>query len=159
MRLDASALTALNLMPGPQDGSQKSMSLYGLLNKCKTAQGSRLLMQWLKQPLLSVEEISKCYYINHKLFTRSDSGCEDRRQDLVEVFFNDTELRQSLQSDHLKSIPDLYRLAKRFQRGIATLHASIIINICRGKQLTGMFYRTLFVYIKSLSVYQWCWCC
>lgn len=57
MRLDASALTALNLMPSPREGSNKSMSLYGLLNKCKTAQGSRLLMQWLKQPLLSLEEI------------------------------------------------------------------------------------------------------
>ena len=59
MRLDASALTALNLMPSPREGSNKTMSLYGLLNKCKTAQGSRLLMQWLKQPLLSLEEIGK----------------------------------------------------------------------------------------------------
>ncbi|KAG2214885.1 hypothetical protein INT45_009578 [Circinella minor] len=102
MRLDASALNALNLMPSPQEGSNKTMSLYGLLNKCKTAQGSRLLVQWLKQPLLNIQEIH-------------------RRQDLLEMFYENTELRQSAQEDHLKTVPDLHRLAKRFQKGIATL--------------------------------------
>lgn len=101
MKLDASALKALNLMPGPRDGS-KTMSLYGLLNKCKTTIGSRLLAQWLKQPLMSLEEI-------------------ERRHILVEAFYEDTELRQTMQEENLKSIPDLYRLSKRFQRNLARL--------------------------------------
>ncbi|PHH74254.1 hypothetical protein CDD80_3205 [Ophiocordyceps camponoti-rufipedis] len=101
MRLDAAALRALNLMPGPRDGA-KTMSLYGVLNHCKTAAGSRLLAQWLKQPLMSKTEI-------------------ERRQQLVEAFFADTELRQTMQEDHLRSVPDLYRLAKRLQRGKASL--------------------------------------
>jgi DNA mismatch repair protein MSH2 len=37
MRLDSSAVQALNLNPGPKDGN-KNMNLFGLLNHCKTAQ-------------------------------------------------------------------------------------------------------------------------
>lgn len=101
MKLDASALKALNLMPGPRDGA-KNMSLYGLLNRCKTSIGTRLLAQWLKQPLMNLEEI-------------------ERRHILVEAFVEDTELRQTMQEEHLRSIPDLYRLAKRFHRKMANL--------------------------------------
>jgi DNA mismatch repair protein MSH2 len=59
MKLDASAVRALNLMPGPHDGANKTMSLYGLLNKCKTTQGGRMLGQWLKQPLMDITAIGR----------------------------------------------------------------------------------------------------
>ncbi|VVT44048.1 uncharacterized protein SAPINGB_P000276 [Magnusiomyces paraingens] len=112
MRLDASAIKALNLMPGPRDGTtsssgtgpnaSKSMSLFGLLNRCKTAAGTRLLGQWLKQPLMDIEEIQS-------------------RHTLVEAFVNDTVLRQTLQSECLNAIPDISRLVRKLQRNAASL--------------------------------------
>lgn len=60
MRLDASALRALSLFPGPQDtGGAKYMSVFGLLDRCKTSQGKRLLGRWLKQPLVNLHEIGE----------------------------------------------------------------------------------------------------
>lgn len=102
MRLDGPALAALNLMPSPSDGPNKNTSLYGLLNKCQTAQGSRLFAQWLKQPLLNLDEIN-------------------RRHDIVQAFVENEQTRQLIQEVDLKYVPDLHRIAKRFQKGKATL--------------------------------------
>jgi DNA mismatch repair ATPase MutS len=79
MKLDASALAALNLLPAPNGAGGKYGSLFGLLNRCKTAQGTRLLRVWLKQPLVNLWEIEK-------------------RQQLVEMFVEDTETRAALQA-------------------------------------------------------------
>lgn len=103
LRLDNSALRALNLFPEPgQTGSSKNTSLFGLLNRCRTGQGQRLLGQWLKQPLVNVHAIKE-------------------RQDLVELFVGDNSARQIVQNDYLKMMPDMHRISKRFQKGIATL--------------------------------------
>ncbi|RPD65678.1 DNA mismatch repair protein [Lentinus tigrinus ALCF2SS1-7] len=103
MRLDASALRALNLTEAPGNiGSNKNTTLFGLLNKCKTAQGSRLLGSWLKQPLVNRHEILK-------------------RQNLVETFFEDANTRRILQDEYLKLMPDMHRICKRFQKSIASL--------------------------------------
>ncbi|TKY85515.1 hypothetical protein EX895_005677 [Sporisorium graminicola] len=103
LRLDNSALRALNLFPEPgQTGSNKNTSVYGLLNRCRTGQGQRLLGQWLKQPLVNVHAIQE-------------------RQDLVELFVNDNSARQLIQTDYLKLMPDMHRISKRFQKGVATL--------------------------------------
>eukprot|EP00741_Cyanophora_paradoxa_P007886 tig00001224_g7630.t1 len=97
MRLDSAAVRALNLLPAPGDAN-KNMCLYGILNKCKTPMGSRMLMTWLKQPLLDAEEIR-------------------RRHDVVQVFYDDPVFRQSLLESVVRRVPDLGRMAKKFQRG------------------------------------------
>ncbi|KIM69472.1 hypothetical protein SCLCIDRAFT_1207895 [Scleroderma citrinum Foug A] len=103
MRLDASAVRALGLISFEAGGTiNKSSTLLGLLNKCKTAQGTRLLGTWLKQPLVNLHEIRK-------------------RQDLVETFVDDSSTRRILQDDYLKLMPDLHRISKRFKKGVASL--------------------------------------
>ncbi|THH29236.1 hypothetical protein EUX98_g4951 [Antrodiella citrinella] len=103
MRLDASALRALNLTEAPGNvGSNKNTTLFGLLNKCKTAQGSRLLSSWLKQPLVNLHEIRK-------------------RQNLVEIFVEESNTRRTLQDECLKLMPDLNRICKRFLKKAASL--------------------------------------
>ncbi|KAF9788606.1 DNA mismatch repair protein [Thelephora terrestris] len=104
MRLDASALRALNLVDMATMGgsSTRNSSLLGLLNKCKTGQGTRLLGIWLKQPLINMHEI-QC------------------RHNLVEIFVNDSNARRTLQDEFLKLMPDLHRIGKRFQRKVAGL--------------------------------------
>lgn len=108
MRLDGSALRALHLFPdtnalgGGGSAAARTMSVFGLLNRCKTSQGTRLLGRWIKQPLVNLHEIQK-------------------RQDLVAVFEGDDLCRQVLRDDFLRSMPDLTRISKRFAKGVATL--------------------------------------
>lgn len=106
MRLDASAVKALNILPPPGVPANSTSSLYGLFNRCQMAQGSRTLLRVLKQPLVDVAAI-------------------EARQDIVEAFFSDAELRTAVRDEHLRRIPDLSRLAKRFERRRATLQDTV----------------------------------
>ena len=72
MRLNASAMQALNLVPAPTDAN-KSMNLFGRLNFCNTGMGARKLQQWIKQPLLNEAEISPRIF-QKKLFVHSHKG-------------------------------------------------------------------------------------
>ena len=59
MRLDPAAVTALNLLPSQSEGGNRCQSILGLLNRCRTGQGQRLLAQWVKQPLMDLNKIGK----------------------------------------------------------------------------------------------------
>ncbi|KDR73457.1 hypothetical protein GALMADRAFT_100108 [Galerina marginata CBS 339.88] len=127
MKLDASALRALNLVEASNKmASNQNTTLFGVLNKCKTAQGARLLGTWLKQPLVNLHEIHE-------------------RQNLVQIFAEDTDTRRTLQDEYLKAMPDLHRICKRFLKSVATLEDVVRVYQVVLK-LTGM--------IESLSQTQ-----
>ncbi|KAI9459285.1 DNA mismatch repair protein MutS [Boletus coccyginus] len=99
MRLDASSVRALALVDfegGLSPGKQRI-----LVDSCihRTAQGTRLLATWLKQPLINLHEIRK-------------------RQGLVETFVDDSSTRRVLQDDYLKLMPDPAKRHSRLSGGI-----------------------------------------
>lgn len=61
LKLDSGAFRSLNLLPNRIDTANKTHCLYGVLNKCCTTQGQRLLTQWIKQPLIDIHKIGKFY--------------------------------------------------------------------------------------------------
>eukprot|EP00300_Choanocystis_sp_HF-7_P000074 c10063_g1_i3.p1 GENE.c10063_g1_i3~~c10063_g1_i3.p1 ORF type:complete len:947 (-),score=257.56 c10063_g1_i3:2-2797(-) len=102
MRLDSGANNALNLFGAAGESVRGTTHLFGLLNQCRSAMGSRTLRRWIKQPLVDLQAIT-------------------HRQDLVEVFVNDSLLLQTLRNENLKGIADIERLANKLKRGRATL--------------------------------------
>ncbi|EGO26852.1 hypothetical protein SERLADRAFT_436679, partial [Serpula lacrymans var. lacrymans S7.9] len=107
MRLDASALRALNLTEPPGVYQSKCYFTWSP-HKCKTAQGTRLLGSWLKQPLVNLHEI----LVGHR---------QKRGRNLVEMFVDDSSTRRNLQDDFLKFMPDMHRISKRFKKSAASL--------------------------------------
>ncbi|BES93501.1 mutS homolog 2 [Nesidiocoris tenuis] len=96
--LDSAAVSALSVSsPSDQPNKGQAMTIVDLLDKCRTAQGHRLLQQWVKQPLKDMNVINE-------------------RLDIVELIFNDTILRQSLYEELLRKIPDLQVLSKKLER-------------------------------------------
>ncbi|KAG0674816.1 MutS-like protein, partial [Pichia californica] len=98
------AVRALNLFPNGNDNSTNinsnnnmsnaPTSIFQLLNHCKTSGGSRLLSQWIKQPLVEVSEI-------------------DERQSLVEWFVKDSGLLGNIRGKFLTHVPDISRLLRK----------------------------------------------
>ncbi|CAL4080919.1 unnamed protein product, partial [Meganyctiphanes norvegica] len=106
MHLDSAAMKALHVEPqitGTDGGAtNKSHSILGLLDKCRTPLGHRMLAQWLRQPLVDLNKI-------------------EERQDMVEAIISSVDLRHSLGEEHLRRVPDLQRLARKLSRKQATL--------------------------------------
>lgn len=96
MQLDNAAMRALNVLPFPGDGGRKG-SLFGLLNRTKSAMGSRLLRRWLSQPLQDIDEIN-------------------RRLDLTAALVASAECCGSLREEHISRVPDINLLCKRFAK-------------------------------------------
>ncbi|XP_055709286.1 DNA mismatch repair protein spellchecker 1 [Phlebotomus papatasi] len=106
VHLDAAAVSALNILPKPGTSvtSQvyRCQSILGVLDYCRTPQGRRLLVQWLKQPLKDIEAIKD-------------------RHDIVECFVESLNTRKEIHDDYLKRIPDIMMLTKKLMRRNASL--------------------------------------
>ncbi len=99
MTIDAMSLRNLELTESLRDGSRRN-TLLNVVDVTKTAMGGRLMRQWVKQPLLSIESIIS-------------------RQDAVESLLNTPKAIEKL-SELLSSIRDLERLMMR----VSTPHTS-----------------------------------
>lgn len=72
--MDAAAVRALNLLPGPGSNSlNKHHSVLGLLDRCRTPQGHRLLAQWVKQPLRDLNAVTERLDIVQVIFWHGPS--------------------------------------------------------------------------------------
>ena len=92
MLLDAATRRNLELAETMRDKSKKG-SLFGVLDRTKTAMGARLLRSYIEQPLVDVKSIRD-------------------RQDCVEILFNNKPLREELR-ELLDGVYDLERLLGR----------------------------------------------
>lgn len=73
-----------------------------MLDNCVTSQGTRLLEQWIKQPLKDINLINE-------------------RLDIVESLQKDSHVRSELQSSILTRLPDLLMLSKKLSSKRANL--------------------------------------
>ena len=69
--------------------------------------GRRLLLRWLKQPLVDADAIAA-------------------RHDAVEAFVGDPEVRDTLRGAHLRALPDVERITRKLERRRAPL-----MDLCR----------------------------
>lgn len=123
--LSSQTLTSLDILPNlkpdgspdnssyPGSSSRSNTTVYAVLNKCRTVSGQRLLAVWLQNPLKSKEKINL-------------------RQEIVEHFVTNTELRTICYDDYLKKIHDLLRISHKVHREKCNLTDLIkVYNSCK----------------------------
>uniref|UniRef100_A0A8R1HZ91 DNA_MISMATCH_REPAIR_2 domain-containing protein n=1 Tax=Caenorhabditis japonica TaxID=281687 RepID=A0A8R1HZ91_CAEJA len=99
MQIDSCAVEALELFQLNYNYLEKSnnLTLFNVLNKCKTLPGEKLLRDWISRPLCQIEHINE-------------------RLDVVEALFEQQTIRQKLRESILARMPDCSQLARRLMR-------------------------------------------
>ena len=97
LAMDRTAAESISLMPPPNNNAPNN-SIYSVLNKCSTKMGERLLQQWLRQPLVDLDEIVS-------------------RHDAVEFLCENTISRDQIRNSALRGCSDLDRLSARLMKG------------------------------------------
>ena len=113
MRLDETALRALEVFEPISPTAPETATLFGTLNLTRTAPGRRRLKSWLRSPLLDV-------------------GMIEERLSAVDALYRDTPTRQAIRSSLYRS-HDLERLSARVASGRA--NARDLNALCRTLEL------------------------
>jgi DNA mismatch repair protein MSH2 len=72
----------------------------------------------------------KDFFLTHAEQIHQSTPSTGDRHRLVATFADDSSLRQTLQTDFLRFMPDLLRNSKRFQKGVASLED--VVNVYQG---------------------------
>lgn len=109
MTIDHSAASALNIFPESQTTPRGlPTSLFQLLNECVTPMGTRLLHQYLQQPLLDIQKINE-------------------RLSMISALIMCPDIMISVK-DALKQVPDIARLVRKFLNGRANLQDCVRLH-------------------------------
>jgi MutS domain III/MutS domain II len=141
MRLDMAAQRALHVFPAraePRAAATGTSSIYGILNRTRTAMGKRLLRSWLKQPLTSVDAITQRHTAVQALVDDLELRCaacacqtcpqqcaERPNSTTLSVVLSSLAIsssaspngfvlcREAVRDSHLRGIADVQRLARK----------------------------------------------
>ena len=120
MQLDFATIRNLELVSNlrPEQGA---LSLYDVLNDCKTSMGQRLLRQWILTPLTKKELI-------------------EERQEATSYFYSQKELLSNV-IDHLGNILDIERLVAKI--GTGSIHGRDLLGLQQSLEQVKMLTTTL----------------
>lgn len=94
--------------------------------------GSRLLMQWLKQPLKDINHLQE-------------------RLDLVDIFYSDQNMSKELRTHCFKRIPDLERIAKKIQMNNAGKISLNFMNFSPFYYIFSLFYTSSWFFMNYFN--------
>lgn len=101
LHMDTAAFSALNLFPPAgssfRSSSYKKQSVLGVLDRCKSNQGRRMLRQWIKQPMKDLDMINQ-------------------RLDVIQCLVDNEETRNILHKEFMNIMPDVLMLINKLTR-------------------------------------------
>lgn len=135
MRLDRSAVQALNLFPTAQDRGVKFTNVLDVLDHTVTSgMGTRLMRRWLRQPLMSRNQIRA-------------------RQSMVDLFVRDDILRQTLREGPLKGVLDIPKAMRQLESKNAKKSGSNALSSAKLKSMY-LLYRMAFEFPDAVSALE-----
>ncbi|EDR23128.1 hypothetical protein, conserved [Entamoeba dispar SAW760] len=118
MIIEEEAIEGLHLF-----GDKKEMTLFKHLNRTHTKIGEKMIKEWIRQPLIDKDKINK-------------------RLELVEGFYENSEIRLKIKNEELAIMPDLEKLIKGINKSdlesIVKLYEAVRISKSIKEELKEM---------------------